>query len=74
MSWPPSSASNGNQWGSFGTGPGEFYLPKGVSVDQRGIVYVLDFGNHRGQMFTTDGVFVGIFGEGTLYQTSPWFE
>lgn len=49
------------EWGSFGTGEGEFYKPKGLACDGE-TLYVVDFGNHRGQMFTTDGEFVDLFG------------
>jgi hypothetical protein len=31
---------------------------------------VLDFGNHRGQIFTLDGEPLGIFGEDVLYPRS----
>jgi tripartite motif-containing protein 71 len=56
-----------SQWGGWGTRPGEFYKPKGIDVDSHGRVFVIDFGNHRGQIFDADGKFLGIFGEGVLY-------
>ncbi len=64
------------QWGGWGTEPGQFYKPKGIDVDEAGNVYVIDFGNHRGQVFDENGRFLGIFGEGVLYpvragQTAP---
>ena len=41
-------------WGSFGSGDGQFYFPRGVAVDQNdGSVYVVDMGNHRIQKFDT---------------------
>ena len=39
------------QWGSFGTGPGEFDTPANVALDQYGFVYVSDLGNSRVQVF-----------------------
>jgi DNA-binding beta-propeller fold protein YncE len=58
-------------WGSFGSEIGQFYKPKGIAV--RGDrVYVLDFGNHRGQIFTLDGEPLGIFGEDVLYPRSTF--
>jgi len=51
------------QWGRFGSGPGQFWTPLGVAVDQEGTVYVADSGNHRIQKFTPDGIFITEFGE-----------
>jgi DNA-binding beta-propeller fold protein YncE len=39
------------QWGTFGTGNGQFNQPTGVAVDGSGNVYVADPGNHRIQKF-----------------------
>lgn len=50
------------EWGNFGTLEGEFYKPKGIGQDSRGQVIVLDFGNHRGQIFSPDGAFIATFG------------
>jgi DNA-binding beta-propeller fold protein YncE len=48
------------QWGTQGTGPGQFSsAPHGVAVDAQGIVYVIDDYSHRIQKFTGDGVYVG---------------
>jgi DNA-binding beta-propeller fold protein YncE len=44
------------EWGSAGSGPGEFNQPFGVSVDPRtGHVYVVDTGNARVQVFEVNG-------------------
>ena len=59
------------QWEGRETEPGQFYKPKGIDVDDAGNVYVIDFGNHRGQVFDKDGHFLGIFGEGILYPANP---
>ena len=51
-----------NQWGSAGTGPGQFQLPSGVAVDRSGNVYVADSNNDRVQRFDSNGNFLGSFG------------
>ena len=38
-------------FGGVGKGPGEFLCPRGLAVDNSGIVYVYDFNNNRVQMF-----------------------
>jgi len=54
------------EWGEFGAGPGQFYKPKGLGQDLHGNLYVIDFGNHRGQIFTPEGAFLMVFGEEEL--------
>ncbi len=46
------------EWGSRGTGPGEFGLPHNVVVDAEGRVYVTDRDNRRVQVFTPEGEFL----------------
>lgn len=48
------------QWGSAGTGLGQFHYPQGLGVDQDGNVYVTDL--NRVQKFSNDGVFLGSIG------------
>ena len=43
------------QWGSKGTGNGQFTEPWGIAVAADGSVYVADTWNHRIQKFTNDG-------------------
>jgi DNA-binding beta-propeller fold protein YncE len=51
-----------HSWGSPGIGAGQFYRPRGIMVDERGRVYVIDHGNHRCQVFSADGKYQGVFG------------
>jgi tripartite motif-containing protein 71 len=39
------------EWGSRGTGPGQFRSPSDVAVDAAGHVYVMDMANNRVQVF-----------------------
>ena len=41
------------QWGSGGTGNGQFAQPYGVAVNVSGDVYVADTDNHRIQVFSS---------------------
>jgi DNA-binding beta-propeller fold protein YncE len=50
------------QWGSQGTGNGEFVEPGGVAVGPGGNVYVANTYNHRVQYFTSTGSFLGKWG------------
>jgi DNA-binding beta-propeller fold protein YncE len=56
------------QWGSKGSGPGEFDLPHAVVLDREGRVYVADRENNRIQVFTREGKFVAQWPE----LGSPW--
>jgi DNA-binding beta-propeller fold protein YncE len=47
------------QWGSRGTGPGEFNQPHGIAIDDAGIIYVADRNNARLQRFDLDGKYLG---------------
>ena len=58
--------SNPTQWGTYGTGDGEFSWPEGIAVASDGNVYVADKNNYRIQKFTSEGRFVSKWGtEGT---------
>ncbi len=58
------------QWGSRGSGNGQFDSPQGVAVDSPGNVYVADssgsisapYGNNRVEKFTSTGTYVTQFG------------
>jgi hypothetical protein len=47
------------EWGSAGTGPGEFRLPHSIQIDVNDVVYVADRENGRIQRFTREGKFLG---------------
>ena len=44
-------------WGDRGDGPGQFNTPHSIATDNNGNVYVADRGNHRIQVFDSDGNF-----------------
>lgn len=46
------------QWGTRGTGPGQFGLPHNVVVDSQDRVYVTDRDNQRIQVFDSNGKFL----------------
>ncbi len=46
------------QWGSGGSGMGQFLDPVGVATDADGNVFVTDRDNHRVQKFTGEGSFL----------------
>lgn len=50
------------QWGSLGSGNGQFNGPKGVCTDPSGNVYVADTGNNRIQKFTSGGTYLTQWG------------
>ena len=47
-----------SEFGSVGSGPGQFDLIHGVAVDRDNRIYVSDRRNHRIQIFTEDGTLV----------------
>ena len=50
------------QWGSTGTGQGQFSGVKGLAIDAQGNVFAADAGNKRIQVFDGDGKFLREFG------------
>lgn len=49
------------QWGSTGSGPGQFNGVKALAIDAQGNVYAADLGNKRIQVFDGDGMFKSQF-------------
>jgi sugar lactone lactonase YvrE len=50
------------QWGSPGSGNGQFLFPNGIAVDGSGNVWVVDTFNYRVQEFSESGAYLGQFG------------
>jgi len=50
------------QWGSTGTGPGQFSGVKALAIDAQGNVYAADAGNKRIEVFDSEGTFKSEFG------------
>jgi DNA-binding beta-propeller fold protein YncE len=51
------------QFGSVGSGPGEFNRAEGLGIDAQDRVYVADSCNHRIQIFSPDGQFLSTYGK-----------
>ncbi|HWZ45268.1 MAG TPA: 6-bladed beta-propeller [Candidatus Saccharimonadales bacterium] len=49
------------EWGSAGSGPGQFHLPHSIVVDEAGTIYVADRENGRIQRFDLNGKYLGEF-------------
>ena len=62
-------------WGTQGSGPGQFQDPRGVAIGPEGRVYVADGGNHRVQVFDSEGRFLrqwGTQGSSPGQFQEPW--
>ena len=54
-------SSNGDylmEWGTTGSGPGEFNTPHDLAMDSQGRLFVGDRGNNRIQIFNQDGTYI----------------
>jgi hypothetical protein len=63
-----------SQWGSSGSGNGQFNGPVRVTVDAAGNVYAVDHVNHRIQKFSSTGVYlmqIGSYGGGAGQLSYP---
>ena len=61
-------------FGTCGSGPGQVWFPREVTVDGEGNILVADSENHRIQKFTSEGQFltsVGTRGSGHLQFSCP---
>lgn len=47
-----------NEWGTKGSGPGQFNLVHAVTIDAQGRIYASDRNNNRVQVFDKDGKFI----------------
>ena len=52
------------EWGKRGSGDGEFWKPVGIVQRSNGQLFVVDWGNHRAQIFGPDGSWQATFGSG----------
>jgi DNA-binding beta-propeller fold protein YncE len=67
-------------WGEYGSGNGQFHSPVDCALDSLGHIYVTDtfllnMGNNRIQVFTSDGTYLSQFGSsgnGNGQFSSPW--
>src|SRR5271165_270144 len=50
------------QFGSSGSGNGQFSYPTGVAIDASGNIWVVDYGNNRVEEFNSSGTFLSKFG------------
>lgn len=57
-----SSGTFDSETGAFGTGNGEFQLPKGLGIDSSDNIYVADSNNHRVQKFNSSLTYQSQFG------------
>jgi YD repeat-containing protein len=65
--WNPPGAGGANQiystqFGSTGTGHGQFELPRGIAVDGHGNIWVSDQYNHRVEEFSPKGEYIAAYG------------
>jgi DNA-binding beta-propeller fold protein YncE len=55
------------QWGTPGSGPGQFRLPHGIAIDEDGVLYVADRENGRIQKFDMEGKYLDEWPLGRTY-------
>jgi DNA-binding beta-propeller fold protein YncE len=55
------------EWGTAGTGPGQFVVPHSIQIDSAGVVYVADRENGRIQRFDQTGKFLGEWSYGKTF-------
>src|SRR5262245_65043870 len=76
LATPPAVQASGyvfvTQWGTSGSGDGQFSRPTGVATDAVGNVYVADYGNNRIQKFTSTGTY--LLQSGTLGNANGQFQ
>lgn len=58
----PTGPFNLDELAGAGTEGGQFNAPRGIAIGDDGRIYVVDAGNQRVQVFTTDGEFLSSFG------------
>ncbi len=68
LTWTPPEAgaahlTYGSQFGSSGSGNGQFSYPKYTAIDGEGNVWVSDCGNNRIEKFSAKGAFLAAYGK-----------
>ncbi len=58
----PGRASYTSQFGSLGSGNGQFHLPVGVALDASGNQWVTDYYNNRIEKFSSAGAYLATYG------------
>jgi hypothetical protein len=66
----PGEYKYATQWGTPGSGNGQFSNPTSITVDGSGNVYVAERNNNRVQKFTSTGGYLGEIGPGQLVYPS----
>lgn len=56
-----------HRFGGRGDEMGEFWKPADIALDRLGRVVVIDYGNHRAQIFSNEGEWLITFGAGRAY-------
>jgi hypothetical protein len=64
ISCPYANYAFNSQWGSTGSGDGQFDLPTYMGSDTSGNIYVVDYYNYRMQKFNPNGTFISTWGWG----------
>ena len=64
MVYDPKTCQEVRRWGSMGKGPGQFIYPTDVAFDEKGHIFVSEYGdNDRIQVFDRQGNFLYTFGK-----------
>ncbi|MCP4695906.1 MAG: 6-bladed beta-propeller, partial [Gammaproteobacteria bacterium] len=62
------------QWGSYGSGAGQFLGSLDIAIDKDDNVYIADDGNHRIQKFTSKGLLLAQWGDERRASVEEWEE
>jgi hypothetical protein len=61
--WRTGKNASSSNYGTNGSGDGEFYGAYGITIGQDGNLYVAEYSNHRVQVLDKNGTFIRKFGE-----------
>jgi prepilin-type N-terminal cleavage/methylation domain-containing protein len=61
------------QFGTCGSGAGQFNSPSGIAIDKSGNVWVTDYDNDTVQEFSSSGAYIGGFGSYGIYAGNGTF-